>query len=163
MTLITATGLAADRFARAGGEGAPLVGLDGLEAALAASNEAVGVEVANTVTIETLAPYLGRVALIAIAFPAFSDGRGFTLARRLRRAGFAGTLRAVGPLIADQFSYALACGFDEVELPEASAARQPVAQWLAAAGLISATYQRGYQAGGNILDQRRAARRGTAG
>ncbi len=58
-------------------------------------------------------------------FPSFSDGRGLSLAKRLRRAGFKGTLRASGPLIADQFREALDCGFDEIELPDAMAARQP--------------------------------------
>ena len=50
------------------------------------------------------------------------------------------------------------CGFDEVELPEASAARQPVEQWTRALGQISHGYQRGYGDSGNILDRRRSAR-----
>ena len=87
------------------------------------------------------------------------DGRGFSLARQIRRAGFAGEIRASGPLIADQFAYALSCGFDTIELPEANAARQPVPQWLHARDSFSATYQRGYgESGRNVLDQRRAAR-----
>ncbi len=119
----------------------------------------IGIEIANTTPIETLLPHLGALALIAIAFPAYSDGRGFTLAKRLRRAGFSRALRAVGPLIADQFAYALACGFDELELPEESASRQPADHWIKAAAAFSATYQRGYARGENILDQRRAARK----
>ncbi|MGL5447617.1 MAG: DUF934 domain-containing protein, partial [Rhabdaerophilum sp.] len=100
-----------------------------------------------------------RLSLIAIAFPSFSDGRGFSIAKSLRHAGYRGTLRAVGPLISDQFAYALACGFDEVELPEAVASRQPIAHWLAAARAFRATYQRNHQAQGtSIPDQRRAAR-----
>ena len=55
-------------------------------------------------------------------------------------------------------AYAIACGFDEVELPEASAARQPVEQWVNALGQISHGYQRGYGDSGNILDRRRSAR-----
>ncbi|MCA1953179.1 MAG: DUF934 domain-containing protein [Hyphomicrobiales bacterium] len=128
-----------------------------------AGNRALGIEIANTVRIDALRPYLDRFALIAIGFPAFSDGRGFSLAKQLRNAGFRGTLRAVGPLIADQFAYALACGFDEVELPEALATRQPAEIWLAAARAIRATYQRSHQAGGvSILDRRRAARAAAA-
>lgn len=137
-----------------------LVPFAGLEAALAlAGNHALGVEVQNTVRLTQLDPHFDRLSLIAIAFPSFSDGRGFSIAKALRNAGYRGTLRAVGPLIADQFAYALACGFDEVELPEAVAARQPIAHWLAAARAFRATYQRNHQAGGlSILDQRRAAR-----
>lgn len=122
-------------------------------------NGALGVEIANTVRVAELAPHFGRLALIAIRFPSFSDGRGFSIAKSLRNAGFRGTLRAVGPLIADQFAYALACGFDEVELPAEIADRQPIAIWLAAARAFRATYQTSHQTGGqSILEQRRAAR-----
>ncbi len=70
---------------------------------------------------------------IAIDFPAMGDGRGFSLARRLRALGFAGRLRATGGLIADQYAMARRVGFDEVEIPAALAARQPQDQWLARA------------------------------
>ena len=166
MPLLDAKGhYTADRFLRlAGSEAAGhpqvLVSLADLPAALAVRGGAqqIGVEIANTVEITTLAPYLEALALIGIIFPAYSDGRGFTLAKRLRREGFTGTLRVIGPVIADQFAYGLACGFDEVELPEANAARQPAEHWVKAAAAYSATYQRGYIRGVNILDQRRAAR-----
>lgn len=118
----------------------------------------LGVEVANNADIATLEPFFGRLALIAIRFPAFSDGRGFSLARRLRRAGFTGTLRVKGPIIADQLPYAISCGFDEVDLPEESAQRQPGEQWLKAIAAMSFVYQRGYGGAASILDQRRAAR-----
>jgi uncharacterized protein (DUF934 family) len=71
--------------------------------------------------------------LIRIAFAAFSDGRGFTLARRLRQDGYVGRLRAAGPLLADQYAMARRSGFDEVEIDEALARRQPEHQWLARA------------------------------
>lgn len=76
-----------------------------------------------------LAPWLDRLELIRIAFPAMGDGRGFSIARRLRAMGYAGRLRAVGPLIADQFEAARSVGFDEVETSDAVAARQPDALW----------------------------------
>ena len=78
-------------------------------------------------------PYLGTLKLIRIAFPAFNDGRAFTIARRLRMAGFKGHLRAVGPVIADQYAMARRVGFDDIEIPDDLAARQPQAQWLARA------------------------------
>ncbi|RFB80588.1 DUF934 domain-containing protein [Methylovirgula sp. 4M-Z18] len=120
----------------------------------------IGVDVKNTMPFEELEPHLDRLTLIAINFPAFSDGRGFSLAKTLRNHGFKGTLRATGPLIADQYFHTLGCGFDEVEIPEAMAARQPEDQWRQAHDLRLLAYQRGY--GGdakNILEQRRAGRR----
>lgn len=163
MKLLDRTGAIADLYTRTDAAGAretaqPLVPLAELDAALDATNGAIGVEVPNTATIAALEPHFARLSLIAIAFPAFADGRGFSIARRLRNAGYTGRLRAVGPLIADQFAYALACGFDEIDLPEASAERQPVEIWQRAATAMSAGYQRGTLSGASILDQRRAAR-----
>ena len=71
--------------------------------------------------------------MVRIAFPSFADGRGFTLARLLRLQGYAGRLRASGHVIADQYAMARRAGFDEVEIDEALAARQPEDQWLARA------------------------------
>lgn len=75
-------------------------------------------------------PYLSELTLIRVAFPVFNDGRAFTTARRLRMAGYKGTLRALGPVIADQYAMARRVGFDDVEIPDDLAARQPEAQWL---------------------------------
>ena len=45
----------------------------------------------------TILPWLATIPLIAIRFPVFTDGRGYSLARLLRgRHGYAGELRAVG-------------------------------------------------------------------
>ncbi|MDH3265042.1 MAG: DUF934 domain-containing protein [Paracoccaceae bacterium] len=76
---------------------------------------------------------LAGVAAIRIDFPKFSDGRGFTLARRLRAMGFEGRLRAAGHVIADQYAMARRSGFDEVEIDAALAKRQLEDQWLARA------------------------------
>jgi len=91
---------------------------------------------------EALRPDLGRLPAIRIAFAAFSDGRGFTLATRLRRMGFAGRLRARGHVIADQYAMARRAGFDEVEIDPALAARQPEPQWLARADWRAHDYRR---------------------
>ena len=80
----------------------------------------------------TLSDHLDR-DLIAIDFPAFSDGRGFSLARMLREQGYTGRLRATGRLIADQYAMARRVGFDEVQVAPDIAARQPQEQWLARA------------------------------
>lgn len=79
--------------------------------------------------------------LVRIAFPSFADGRGFTLARVLRMHGYAGRLRAHGHVIADQYAMARRAGFDEVELPDDLAARQPEEQWLARADWRSFDHQ----------------------
>jgi uncharacterized protein (DUF934 family) len=78
-----------------------------------------------------LAGHLWRTSVIRIPFRSFSDGRGFTLARELRRLGYRGRIRASGHLISDQWPLAQACGIDEVEIPAAQAARQPEAAWTA--------------------------------
>ena len=84
---------------------------------------------------------LAGVALIAVAFPAFSDGRGFTHARALRAMGYTGRLRARGHVIADQYAMARRSGFDEVEISDDLAARQPEAQWRARADWRAHDYQ----------------------
>ena len=76
-------------------------------------------------------------AMIRIAFPSFSDGRGFTLARRLRVAGYKGRLRAQGHVIADQFPMARRSGFDEVEIDADLARRQPWDLWQRSSGSMS--------------------------
>ena len=91
------------------------------------------VDLANTDDPVALLPYLADLTLIRIAFPAFNDGRAFTIARRLRILGYNGQLHAVGPVIADQYAMARRVGFDAVEIPDDLAARQPEDQWLARA------------------------------
>lgn len=64
-----------------------------------------------------LADSLGRIALIAVRFPQFTDGRGYSIARLLReRHGWQGELRAFGDVQRDQLHYLARCGFDAFEL-----------------------------------------------
>jgi uncharacterized protein (DUF934 family) len=86
-------------------------------------------DLAHTDDPAAVKDYLTGLHLIRIHFPAFSDGRAFTIARRLRMMGFAGELRALGPVIADQYAMARRVGFDSVEIPDDLAARQPQEQW----------------------------------
>ena len=168
MTLIREDGAVEDRFTRADTIDAALA-VDGPvliplaiadEFAKARPGAEFGVSLPGSTPIEDVKPQLGKIALIAIEFPAFADGRGFSLAKKIAREGFAGTLRASGPLIADEFADALACGFTEVELPETMANRQPVQQWLAAKDTMTEHYQSGYGRGPSILQKRLAARKG---
>ncbi|MFD1193658.1 DUF934 domain-containing protein [Seohaeicola saemankumensis] len=84
---------------------------------------------------------LDGLCLIRIPFASFADGRGFTLARRLRLRGYQGRLRASGHVIADQYAMARRAGFDEVEISAELAARQPEDQWLARADWRAHDYQ----------------------
>jgi uncharacterized protein (DUF934 family) len=58
-----------------------------------------------------LLPHLDRLTLVEVTFPAFRDGRGYSSARILREAGFAGDLRAAGDVLADQVPFMKRCGF----------------------------------------------------
>ena len=84
---------------------------------------------------------LPTLPMIRITFTSFADGRGFTLARQLRRMGFTGRLRARGHVLADQYGMARRAGFDEVEIDTDLAARQPENQWLARADWGAHDYQ----------------------
>jgi uncharacterized protein (DUF934 family) len=165
MPLLTDRGFAPDDFQRvAEGEplpdGAVLLPLSRLagEPGLAERNAPIGAEIPNTARLKDLAPFLSRLSLVSVTFPAFNDGRGFSIARQLRLRGFRGRLRASGPIIADQYRHARGVGFDEVELPEALAARQPAEHWTRMLGVVSAGYQLGYGERTSILERRRAAR-----
>ena len=98
-------------------------------------------EIAPDTHPEDLPADFAGIGLIRIAFPSFSDGRGFTLARSLRGAGYAGRLRAAGHVISDQYALARRSGFDEVEISEELAERQPADQWQARADWRSHDYR----------------------
>jgi uncharacterized protein (DUF934 family) len=58
-------------------------------------------------------PDFDKVALIAVDFPIFRDGRGFSIARLLReRYGYKGEIRAIGDVARDQLRFMFRCGFD---------------------------------------------------
>ena len=83
---------------------------------LADHSGAVGVWVNGDEEIEAVADALISLPLIAINFPKFVDGRGFSVARLLRdRYGFKGELRAVGQIIRDQLFFLKRCGFNAFE------------------------------------------------
>jgi uncharacterized protein (DUF934 family) len=117
----------------------------------------LGVRLHADADLDVLHDALEGVALIAVTFLTSGDGRGFSLARRLRRKNFTGELRASGPIICDQYAFARACGFDTVEIPEALALRQPQAQWRSAQHEFSGTYQAGYKGGVSMLEARHCA------
>jgi uncharacterized protein (DUF934 family) len=79
--------------------------------------------------------------MIRVDFPSFADGRGFTIARQLRMRGFKGRLRAKGHVLSDQYAMARRSGFDEVEISDELAARQPQEDWQSRANWRDHHYQ----------------------
>lgn len=69
--------------------------------------------------VESLQLWLGVLPLIAIDFPSFRDGRGYSQAYLLRtRLGWQGELRAIGDVLRDQLSHMRQCGFDSFAVRE---------------------------------------------
>ena len=101
----------------------------------------LAVELAPDADPTMLSDRLNAIDLIRVRFPEFADGRGFTVARVLRLMGYSGRLRAGGHVIADQYAMARRAGFDEVEIDDELAARQPEDQWLRRANWQSHDYQ----------------------
>ncbi len=61
---------------------------------------------------------LDALPLVAINFPLFTDGRGFSYARELRQRGYRGEIRAVGNFIRDQLAYLQRCGVNAFDFDE---------------------------------------------
>jgi uncharacterized protein (DUF934 family) len=77
----------------------------------------LGVLWPNDRRIAELEPWIGHLALIALNFPKFRDGRAYSQARLLReRYGYRGELRAVGDVLRDQFLFLVRAGFDSLEV-----------------------------------------------
>jgi uncharacterized protein (DUF934 family) len=118
--------LIADRFTRMNDEeglptsGGVLVSLARFEAekeSLFARNGEFGVWLASSESPKSLAEDLDKIALVALDFPVFSDGRAFTSARLLReRYAYKGEVRAVGDVLCEQLAFMLRSGFDTFEM-----------------------------------------------
>ena len=61
---------------------------------------------------------LAAIPMVAIHFPGFMDGRGFSYARELRERGYVGEIRAVGDFMRDQLGYLVRCGFNAFDFAE---------------------------------------------
>jgi uncharacterized protein (DUF934 family) len=88
-----------------------------LRASLRQRGGRVGVQLRSDQEAKALAEFVAELSVVAIEFPGFKDGRGYTTARLLReRFGYKGELRAVGDVLRDQLFFMLRCGFDAFEL-----------------------------------------------
>ncbi|HEY0219203.1 MAG TPA: DUF934 domain-containing protein [Afipia sp.] len=122
MPLVKGNQIVADEFATLGDEDAvPESGnvlipaarfLADSEAFLAREGK-VGVIWPNSRDIEELAPYLQKLAAVALVFPSFRDGRAYSQSRILReRYSYKGEVRATGQVLRDQFIFMMRAGFD---------------------------------------------------
>jgi uncharacterized protein (DUF934 family) len=101
-------------------EGAVLVSLTRFQterAALLARAGELGVWLAPDESPSEITADLDHLALIALDFPVFSDGRAFSSARLLReRYGYRGELRAIGEVLCEQLPFMLRSGFNTFEM-----------------------------------------------
>lgn len=110
-----------------------------------AANQGDMVKLPNDVDLEKLKLHIPKIKTILVDFPSFADGRGFSIARELRKKyGFTGDLIADGPLIPDQYVYAIQCGFDAVKVDGVTYERQAESHWFDALDAFTVTYQRAY-------------------
>lgn len=99
----------------------------------------VGVLLQPDGDVLALEPELHRLAIVALAFPKFRDGRAYSSAVLLRtRLGYTGEIRAVGDVLREQAREMVRCGFDAFAPADGSTAEE----WAAAAGRYRHVYQR---------------------
>jgi len=95
----------------------PLARLTAERNELLAREGKLGVQIKSDQTAQDIAADLEKLSVVAIEFPKFRDGRGFSTARLLRdRYGYKGEIRAVGHVIRENLFYMTRCGFDAFEL-----------------------------------------------
>jgi uncharacterized protein (DUF934 family) len=123
------------------GEGPVLVDLPRWKAerdALLARGAPVGVCLRPGEEPAEIADDLGRLALVALDFPAFKDGRAYSSARVLReQLGYSGELRAVGDVLLEQLHFMDRVGFDAFEIDS----DDPERDWRIAANDMTLWYQ----------------------
>jgi len=111
---------------------------------------AIGVIIDTETPYTDLAPYMNKLSFVGIDFPAFTDGRGFSLAVRLRKdLSFKGEIRATGHAIPDQALFLLRAGFDSAEVSD-----ERTAAFEAALSRFASFYQADYQGRSSIAHQR---------
>lgn len=93
--------------------------------------EEIGVELQPADEIAIIEHYLGLLPMIALVFPAFSDGRSFSKAELLRsRCRYQGKLRATGEVLIDQIPLMMRTGFDEFLVSNETALKRLAARRL---------------------------------
>ena len=102
----------------------------------------LGVWLAGNEDPAVLAGDLSALTLIAVDFPKFADGRGYSIATLLRtRHGYGGELRAIGDVLRDQFFFLLRCGFSVLQPREGKYSAAQLEAALASLRDFSEPYQ----------------------
>jgi ferredoxin--NADP+ reductase len=101
----------------------------------------------NDFQVETLKSFLPYLNAISIEFPSEKDGRGFSLARRLRQLGYLGVLRATGHVMVDQYRHATQSGFNQIAISSKLAKRMPEPYWQQQIDGFTPSYQEKLQSG----------------
>jgi len=97
----------------------PLAVWQARKAEIIARGNPVGLLIMPDERVEDVAADLGNIALVAVHFPKFVDGRGYSTAALLRqRYAYTGELRAVGDVLHDQLFFMRRVGFDSYALKE---------------------------------------------
>ena len=116
----------------------PLAVWQAQRTAILARPHEVGVWLDSHESAETLAGDLAHLSVIAVNFPKFTDGRGYSTARLLReRYGYGGEIRAIGDVLHDQLFFMRRCGIDAY----AVRADKDIEAALAGLSTFSETYQ----------------------
>lgn len=111
--------------AKAGSNEKPLLPLATFIEKAEAGETGLGVLIQPADNVKALAPHLEKIALVAVNFPAFNDGRAFSHASLLReRLGYQGELRAVGDVLIDQIPLMLRVGITSFAVTNATAIRR---------------------------------------
>lgn len=143
-------------------QGAAIVSLERWQAEreqLQARNAPLGVRLGSDQPPTLIADDLGRFGVIALDFPSFKDGRGYSYARMLReRYKYAGEVRAVGQVLRDQFQFMHRVGIDAFEVAGDTAEED----WRAALGEIDVFLQPGVDGAPSAIKLRRDRSRANA-
>jgi len=114
----------------------------------------VGVRVQPNEAVEVLAYDLPRIAVVALVFPKFRDGRAYSAAMLLRtRLAYAGEVRAVGEVLLEQARFMIRCGFDAFEPADHTGAED----WDLAARRYRHVYQRAADTSSPAFQERAGA------
>jgi uncharacterized protein (DUF934 family) len=161
--LWTGSGFAADRWQVIGDDAPlPIAGYAIIsltrwrseQAALAALGVPIGTLVQPSEMLDLETDDVARLAVIALVFPKFTDGRAYSIARRLREGGYAGEIRAMGDVLLDQLPLMLRTGFTSFETTSVATVR---ALEVAPPPAVSRVYQAGAESADHSWHSRRAA------
>ncbi len=119
--------------------------------ALIGAGQSVGVRMQSDEAVEDLAYDLPRLALVALVFPKYRDGRAYSSAALLRqRLGYAGEVRAVGEVLRERAGFMVRGGIDAFAVSDGSTADD----WAAPAGRFRHVYQRAVDARPPVFEER---------